>query len=160
MVWGLVVFAIIQEVVDWSNRIRTHGLSITEDLPLHLCNYSLIIATIGLITRKQFYFEFAYLIGTTAALQTIITPSHSGIDNMTYYISLFIQHALMIIFSFWNILVDGMVTTRGAILRTFMFVNFMILPVGIVNWITESNYMYLCIKPNTDSPFLIEEWPW
>ena len=79
---------------------------------------------------------------------------------MTYFISLFIQHALIIIFPFWNILVDGMVTTRGAILRTFMFVNFMILPVGIVNWITESNYMYLCIKPNTDSPFLFEEWPW
>ena len=160
MVWGLVAFAIIQEVVDYSNRISIHGLSITEDLPLHLCNYSLIIATIGLATRKQFCFEFAYLIGTTAALQTIITPSPSGIDNMTYYIAFFIQHALIILFPIWNIVVDGMVTTRGAILRTFMFVNFMILPVGIVNWITESNYMYLCIKPNTDSPFLIGEWPW
>ena len=160
LVWSLIAFAIIQEVVDYRNRMITHGLIITEDLPLHLCNYSLIIATIGLATRKKFYFEFAYLIGTTAALQAMITPSPTGIDNITYYISFFIQHALIILFPIWNVVVDGMVTTRGAILRTFIFVNLTILPIGIVNWITESNYMYLCIKPNTDSPFLIGEWPW
>ena len=160
MVWGLLAFAIIQEMVDYSNRANIHGLNVTEDLPLHLCNYSLIIAAIGLAKRKQFYFEFAYLIGTTAALQAMVTPSPTGIDNMTYYITFFIQHALIILFPIWNIVVDQMVTTRGAILRTMLIVNFMILPVSIVNWLTGANYMYLCTKPNTESPFLIGEWPW
>ena len=36
----------------------------------------------------------------------------------------------------------------------------MILPVGLINWITDANYMYICEKPIVQSPFLIGEWPW
>ena len=55
---------------------------------------------------------------------------------------------------------DGMVTTRGAILRTMLFVNLMGIPVATVNWLIGSNYMYLCTKPGVDSPFLVGDWPW
>ena len=30
---------------------------------------------------------------------------------------------------------------------------------GIFNFLTDSNYFYLCEKPITVSPFLIGEWP-
>ena len=53
-----------------------------------------------------------------------------------------------------------MVTTRGAILRTMLFVNLMGIPVATVNWLIGSNYMYLCTKPGVDSPFLVGDWPW
>ena len=49
---------------------------------------------------------------------------------------------LIILFPIWNIVVDGMLTTRDAILRTMLMVNLMILPVGF-NWLIGSNYMYL-----------------
>ena len=39
-------------------------------------------------------------------------------------------------------------------------VNLIILPVGFINWLIGSNYMYLCTKPGVESPFLIGEWPW
>ena len=50
---------------------------------------------------------------------------------------------LIILFPIWNIVVDGMLTTRDAILRTMLMVNLMILPVGFVNRLIGSNYMYL-----------------
>ena len=53
-----------------------------------------------------------------------------------------------------------MVTTRGAIQRTMLFVNLMGIPVATVNWLIGSNYMYLCTKPGVDSPFLVGDWPW
>ena len=100
MMWLLVAFAIGQELVDYGNRASLRELTLIKDLPLHLCQYSLIIV------------------------------------------------------------VDGMVTTRGAILRTMLFVNLMGIPVATVNWLIGSNYMYLCTKPGVDSPFLVGDWPW
>ena len=160
MMWALVAFAIGQEMIDYGNRASLRELTLVKDLPLHLYQYSLIIATIGLITRKRFCFEFAYLIGTTGALQAMITPAPAGLDNMTYLVTFFTHHAILILFPVWNIVVDGMVTTRGAILRTLLFVNLIGIPVGLVNWLIGSNYMYLCTKPGVDSPFLIGDWPW
>jgi len=160
MMWFLVVFVVAQEIVDYGNRASLRELTLEKDLPLHLCQYSLIIATIGLITRKRFCFEFAYLIGTTGALQAMITPDPAELENMTYLVTFFTHHALIILFPIWNIVVDGMITTRSAVFRTLLFVNLVSVPVGTVNWLIGSNYMYLRTKPRVDSPFLIGEWPW
>jgi len=159
-VWILVLFVIVQEIFDYSNRVSFRELSLARDLPLNICNFSLIVATFSLISRNKYCFEFSYYIGATAALQSLLTPGFSYIYNYIDYVMFFFQHALIIIFALWNVFVDGMITSRYAIFRTFIFLNFMILPVGLINWITDANYMYICEKPIVQSPFLIGEWPW
>ena len=32
--------------------------------------------------------------------------------------------------------------------------------IGIINWILDANYMYLCVKPIAKNPLLIGDWPW
>jgi uncharacterized membrane protein YwaF len=93
-------------------------------------------------------------------MQAMIAPAPAGIDNMTYLVTFFTHHVLIILFPIWNIVVDGMLTKRGAILWRVLMVNLIILPVGFINWLIGSNYMYLCTKPGVESPFLIGEWPW
>lgn len=159
-VWVLVLFVIVQEIFDYSNRASFRELSLARDLPLNICNFSLIVATFSLISRNKYYFEFSYFIGATAALQSLLTPGFSYIYNYIDYVMFFFQHALIIIFALWNVFVDGMITTKYAIFRTIIFLNLMILPVGLINWITSANYMYICKKPIVQSPFLIGEWPW
>ena len=120
VVWTLVVFTIAQELVDYGNRASLRGLSLTEDLPLHLCNYGLVIAAIGMVTRNRFCFEFAYLTGTTAVLQALLTPNLDDLQNLTEYVVYFVHHALIIQFALWNVVVDGMLTSRGAVARTLL----------------------------------------
>ncbi len=159
-VWVLVLFAIVQEIFDYSNRASFRELSLARDLPLNICNFSLIIATVSLITRNRYCFEFSYFIGATAALQSLLTPGFPYIYNYTDYIMFFFQHALIIVLALWNVFVDGMITSKNAILRTMIFLNLMVLPVGVINWFVDSNYMYICEKPLVESPFLFGEWPW
>ena len=160
VVWTLVVFTIAQELVDYGNRASLRGLSLTEDLPLHLCNYGLVIAAIGMVTRNRFCFEFAYLTGTTAVLQALLTPNFNDLQNLTEYVVYFIHHALIIQFALWNVVVDGMLTSRGALARTLLFIAVVMLPIGLVNWLTDANYMYLCTPPEVDNPLVIGGWPW
>ena len=159
-VWVLVLFAIVQEILDYCNRASFRELSLARDLPLNICSFSLIIALVSLITRNRYCFEFSYFIGATAALQSLLTPGLPYIYNLTDYILFFFQHALIIVLALWNVFVDGMITSKYAILRTMIFLNLMILPVGIINWFAGFNYMYICEKPHVESPFVFGEWPW
>ena len=159
-VWVLVLFAIVQEILDYCNRASFRELSLARDLPLNICSFSLIIALVSLITGNRYCFEFSYFIGATAALQSLLTPGLPYIYNLTDYILFFFQHALIIVLALWNVFVDGMITSKYAILRTMIFLNLMILPVGIINRFAGSNYMYICEKPHVESPFIFWEWPW
>jgi hypothetical integral membrane protein (TIGR02206 family) len=159
-VWALVLFAIVQEILDYCNRASFRELSLARDLPLNICSFSLIIALVSLITRNRYCFEFSYFIGATAALQSLLTPGLPYIYNLTDYIMFFFQHALIIVLALWNVFVEGMITSKYAILRTMIFLNLMILPVGIINRFAGSNYMYICEKPHVESPFIFWEWPW
>ena len=159
-VWALIVFAVAQEIVDYTNRASFRELNLIQDLPLHLCNYGLVIAAIGMVTRNRFCFEFAYFTGTTAVMQALLTPNLDDLKNLTEYVVYFIHHALIIQFALWNVVVDGMVTSRGAVARTLLLIVAMMLPIGLVNWLTDANYMYLCSRPAVDNPLLFGGWPW
>ena len=159
-VWFLASFTIIQEIFDYYNRTSFRELNLARDLPLNICSYSLIIALASLITRNKFCFEFSYFIGVTAGLQSLLTPGISYIYNQTEYILFFMHHSLMVILPLWNVIVDGITTSKYAIFRTMLFLNIMVIPVGVINWLTQSNYMYVCEKPVNDSPFIVGDWPW
>ncbi len=159
-VWVLASFTIIQEIFDYYNRTSFRELNLARDLPLNICSYSLIIALASLITRNKFCFEFSYFIGVTAGLQSLLTPGISYIYNQTEYILFFMHHSLMVILPLWNAFVDGITTSKYAIFRTMLFLNLMVIPVGVINWLTQSNYMYVCEKPVNDSPFIVGDWPW
>ena len=159
-VWALIVFAVAQEIVDYTNRASFRELNLIQDLPLHLCNYGLVIAAIGMVTRNRFCFEFAYFTGTTAVMQALLTPNLDDLKNLTEYVVYFIHHALIIQFALWNVVVDGMLTSRGAVARTLLLIVAMMLPIGLVNWLTDANYMYICARPAVDNPLLFGDWPW
>ena len=159
-VWALIVFAVAQEIVDYANRASFRELNLIQDLPLHLCNYALVIAAIGMVTRNRFCFEFAYFTGTTAVMQALLTPNLDDLKNLTEYVVYFIHHALIIQFALWNVVVDGMLTSRGAVARTLLLIVAMMLPIGLVNWLTDANYMYICARPAVDNPLLFGDWPW
>ncbi len=159
-VWALIVFAVAQEIVDYVNRASFRELNLIQDLPLHLCNYALVIAAIGMVTRNRFCFEFAYFTGTTAVMQALLTPNLDDLKNLTEYVVYFVHHALIIQFALWNVVVDGMLTSRGAVARTLLLIVAMMLPIGLVNWLADANYMYLCARPAVDNPLLFGDWPW
>ena len=159
-VWALIVFAIAQEIVDYGNRASYRELNWIDDLPLHLCNYGLVIAAIGLAARNGFCFETAYFVGATAALQALLTPNFDDLKNLTEYVVYNTHHSLINLFALWNVIVDGMIPRRGAVARTLLFIVAMMLPVGLANWLADANYMYLCARPEVNNPLVIGAWPW
>ena len=102
---GIIVFSILQEVVDYSNRIIMRDLNWAEDLPFHICNYVFYIGMVALWTKNQFLFEITYLLGMGSAFITILTPEFKML-NLVDYIAFFIYHALIVLFALWGVFID------------------------------------------------------
>ena len=48
----------------------------------------------------------------------------------------------------------------GAWWKVFLRSQILLPVIGLINWILDANYMYLCNKPIANNPFIMGEWPW
>ena len=156
---GILTIGILQEIIDYSNRIVMRDLNWVEDLPFHICNYVFYIGLVSVWTKKQFLFEVTYLLGMGAAFITILTPEFKML-NVIDYIAFFVSHALIVVFALWGIFIDGMRPRKYSVLKVYSFLWIMVLPVGLICWITGGNYMLLMEPPEVTNPLVFGEWPW
>ena len=154
-----VVIGILEEIADYTNRIYFSELNWHEDLPLHICNYVFYIGIIYMWTKKQFLFEILYLVGLGAAFITIITPEFKMINQLEYAL-FFLAHGSIVIFALWGIFVDGKKPRKRSVLKVYLFLWFMALPVGLISWLTGGNYMFLMQAPDVSNPLVFGNWPW
>jgi len=159
----------IQEFFDYLNRFLFSDLYIVKiqtDLPLQLCHFAYWFSVICLIcqlyncNRKQFYFNCAYFLGFSGALQGIITVDLTGIYTFADMLALHLQHSFIIMNVLWLIFAYGFTFNHKGVLQAFLFTNVMLVFVGTVNYFLGSNYMFLCTPPAVDNPLLIGEWPY
>ena len=156
---ALICIGLLQEIFDYGNRIYFSELNWFEDLPLHICNYVFYIGLIYMWTKKQFLFEIVYLLGLGAAFITILTPEFKMINTFEYVL-FFVAHALIVVFALWGVFIDGKIPRRGSVLKVYVFLSLMALPVGLISWITGGNYMFLMQRPDVSNPIVFGEWPW
>jgi len=171
--YGLIGFAIIQEILDYINRIfldELYDFKLSTDLPLQFCIIGFYFSLFGIymsISKKkfnpkleQFIFDCAYVLGFSGAFQGLITVDLTGVNNMIGAFSLNWAHSLIILNVLWLIFAYGKRFHLIGILHTFLFINIIIIPVGLINYILDANYMFICQPPNVDSSFIIGEWPY
>ena len=165
----LIIISLIQEFFDYMNRFFLSDLYIVKiqtDLPLQLCHFAYWFSVICLIyqfynwNNKRFYFNCAYFLGFSGALQGIITVDLTGIYTLADMLALHLQHSFIIMNVLWLIFAYGLKFDYKGTIQAFLFVNFLVLFVGTINYLLDSNYMFLCTPPEVDNPLLIGEWPY
>ena len=169
----LIVFCISQEILDYVNRFfldSNYTMSWQKDLPIHFCHiafyFSLIVIyyqakQFSINTNRNFLFCISYLLGLTGALQGILTPNFTNINNFTAVLSGHFQHSLIILNVFWLIFAYEMKLDFKGIIYTYLFINF-IAPIAIfINHLLGSdangnfaNYLYVMELPRVDN-FLV-----
>jgi len=169
---GLIGFSIIQEIIDYINRIyldELYILSLSADLPLQFCSIGYYFSVFGIIMVvsnkkynikfEQFIFDCAYVLGFGGALQAMITVDLTGINNMIGSFALNWQHSIIILNVLWLIFAYNKRFNLRGVFNAFIFINLAIIPVGIINYLLSANYMFICFPPNVNNPLLIGQWP-
>ena len=154
------IFLLSLEIMRHFHLLEKGLWSVSESLPLHLCGLARILAGIMLIKPNKHGFHFLALIGSPGALHALLTPqlNHGKTDFMVF--EYYASHTGIILTPLIFAIVLGYRIHDKAWLPSFIILQFIILFVGISNYVFKANYMYLAERPIAENPMLIGEWPW
>lgn len=138
------------------------GHSLAASLPLHLCNFGMIMVGILLITRKQWALELAYFWALCGASQSLLTPDLKYMFPHPMAITFFTAHTIEIIGLLYAVIVLKMRPHWDSIPRVFirtLMLAAVIFPLNFLH--PDMNYMFLKHPPLGGSLIdLLGPWPW
>ncbi len=157
----LAVILATDGVVWYGYRHFVVGLSWSHVLPLELCDISFWIIVWVLLDYNQRGFDLAYYLGAGGAAMAMLTPSL--VEPLATYpsIEFLAGHGMMVVAVLYLLWSGQARPSAGSWKFAFIMLNVFAAIVGLINYITQSNYMFLCQKPPTASLFdLLGPWPW
>lgn len=142
---------------------RQDGLPLTIDivLPMHLCNWAGFAVCIALVWKKPLAAELAWFWAMAGTLQGMLTPNQAFDWPHPSFFTFFLLHSGVMIGAFQAVFGLGLKPRPGAWLRGILWTEAYVISAGSVNLLTNSNYAFLCAKP--DKASLMDHlgpWPW
>jgi len=137
------------------------GARLQELLPLQLCDMSIVIAPIVLLTGSRRWYELLYFWGIGGAMQGLLTPNVEWGFPSIRCVCCFEYHALIVTSALYATFVMRHRPTAGSILRAWLIANALGLVLIPLNRVMGTNYMFLMHKPVTPSLLdVMGPWPW
>lgn len=142
-------------------EISLDRFDIKNDLPLIFCNLIALLLPIYTWSRKKWLFDLLYYLILAGAIQSVITPALK--QNYPHYeaFKFWIVHGGLIIFILFEVIKGNRRPSLKGVFTTFLFVQLYLLLVIAVNYLLDSNYLFLRAKPtNTSLLDLLGDWPY
>jgi len=159
---GLAIFSLLN-LVGWqlwqlSVGTWTPGYA----LPLHICTFSNLLCAIMLWGRSYRVFEVQYFWGFAGVIQALLTPDigRFGFPHFVFII-FFTSHGIILAAVTFMLVAERYRPHWRSIVRATVATLAFLAGVGIVNWLTGGNYMFVGYKPAFPSLIdLLGPWPW
>ncbi|MCG8605748.1 TIGR02206 family membrane protein [bacterium] len=135
--------------------------AVRQMLPLHLCDVAAICTGLMLLNRNFRLYEVSYFWALTGTLQALLTPElMNGFPHMDYFFY-FVSHGLIIVGVIYATVIFHYKPTTGSIWRTLVITALYAALIFPVNWLLDTNYLYLSHKPVSASLIdYLGPWPW
>ena len=158
---GLAALLLSDTIVFYWYQVTHRLLSYPAHIPLELCDLSLLLAFLSLLTLNPMAFDVAYYLGLGGASMALITPNLWEPFPSFGTVQFFIAHGLTVagvLFLVWS----GLARPRpGSIGRAMLGLNIFTALAGAFDAIYKTNYMYLRAKPaNASLLDSLGPWPW
>jgi len=138
----------------------TNNWSIQSNLPLHMCGLSGLMSILLLFNFNTRLAHLVYYWGLTGGFYSLLTPEFDQGDQGFFFYSYFIGHGGLILTCSYMIVHHKFKPEANSWLQIFLITQIAAITVGLFNWATGSNYMYLLTPPSVDNPLIIGSWPW
>ena len=135
---------------------------IQYNLPIQLCGISsLICCVLPFIKKKKKLFEFVYYTGIIGGVMAILTPQMNYFDGtIRYYLNFYVSHSLIIALPIFMFLHLDMKLPRLSWFKLWINLNILMAIIMPINFLLDSNYMYVNAPPEVDNPLVIGDWPY
>ena len=154
--------ALLTDAVLWYAWQVSLGQPLFPDqLPLELCDATLLLVAIVLLTLHPLLFDVAYYTALGGTTMALLTPDLWEQFPSAATVQFFVAHGLVVasvLYLAWS----GLVRPRPwSMARAMAAINIYAVAVGAFDWKFRTNYMYLAAKPQNASLLdLLGPWPW
>jgi len=157
----IAVAVVLAEVGWWVISIAYGTWTVQWSLPLHLCEAGCFLVAAALWWRARFAFEMAYFWGLGGTLPGLFSPSIPGNFPDPVYFQYYAQHGLLVLGAFYLVVALRMRPARRAVMRVSLATASYALAVGVVDYFTNGNYLFLRELPPTKTLLdYLGPWPW
>ena len=135
---------------------------IQYNLPIQLCGISsLICCILPFLKKKDSLFQFVYYTGVIGGIMAILTPQMNYFDgSLRYYLNYYVSHSLIITLPIFMFLHLDLKLPKFSWFKIWIHLNILMAIIMPINFILESNYMYVNNAPEVNNPLVIGEWPY
>lgn len=154
------VVILLIKLAELSYRHIYVGEPIYSLLPLHMCNLTLIIAILTMLTKSQKLFQLTYYwcLGTLFA---VITPDIKYSFPHPLTLSFYITHFYLLFAAIYGILFFNFKPTFKGWVNAFITLNIFAFIIFFINKKLGTNYLYVNRIPNFSSPLdYFGQWPY
>jgi hypothetical integral membrane protein (TIGR02206 family) len=157
----IAVSVVLAEAGWWVINIVNGTWTVQWSLPLHLCEAGCFLVAAALWWRLRFAFEMSYFWGLGGTLPGLFTPNIPGHFPEPVYFQYYAQHGLIVLGAFYLVIALHMRPVRRAVLRVSIATALYAVAVGIVDYFTNGNYLFLRDLPPTRTLLdYMGPWPW
>ena len=156
------VVLVVDAVLFVSIPLVNGRWSVQTSLPLALCDVALIVAAIACSwPRWLLAVELTYFWGLAGTLQAVITPDLSAGFPQIEFFEFVVGHLGIVIAALFLVVGLRLRPRPGSVKRVFAITVAYTGFVGLFDWLTGSNYMYLAAIPTHGSLLsVLGPWPW
>jgi hypothetical integral membrane protein (TIGR02206 family) len=157
----IAVAVVLAEVGWWVINIANGSWTIRYSLPLHICEMGCFLVAIALWWRSRFAFEMSYFWALGGTMPGLFTPDVPGHFPMPVYFQYYLEHGLLVLGAFYLVIALRMRPMKGAVMRVSTVTALYAVVIGLVDYVTGGNYLFLRSLPPTRT-FLdyMGPWPW
>jgi hypothetical integral membrane protein (TIGR02206 family) len=157
----LALSVLIAEFCWWGYNFYIGNWAAEYNLPLHICEAGAFLLAGALWFRRQLLVEIAYFWGLGGTLPGLFTPVLPVRFPNFEYFQYYVEHGLIVLGSLFLVLVMRLRPVRGAVGRALMFTACYAAAVGVIDYYTGGNYLFLRQIPPVASIFnYLGPWPW
>jgi hypothetical integral membrane protein (TIGR02206 family) len=158
---GLAILLFLSSMMYYG-YLALHGqLTFPDHLPLELCDASLWMVLIALLTLKPIVFDLAYYPALAGASMSLLTPNLPQSSPVYLSVQFFLDHGLIVTGVLYLVWSRQARPRPGSVGRAMLAVNLFAAVIGAFDAIFNTDYMFLRAKPLTVSLLtFLGPWPW
>lgn len=121
------------------------------NLPFQLCSISSLVVLYFLLKPTESRFQLVYFIALIPPSLAILTPDLLYGSPHYRFFQFFIFHITLVTTVLYYLIIERYQPRFVSVLKAFIFINVLALPIGMVNNYLGSNYLFLEGPPASDT---------
>ena len=156
------VIMILDFITENGGYIISGTWDVQYNLPIQLCGISsLICCVLPFVKKKDRLFQFVYYTGVIGGIMAILTPQMNYFDgSLRYYLNYYVSHSLIITLPIFMFLHLDLKLPKLSWFKIWIHLNILMAIIMPINFLLDSNYMYVNAAPEVNNPLVIGEWPY